>query len=335
MDQESLHHLGETGVIRLMQQFFPDCPPYVNKGIGDDCAVLETGGKDLLLITTDMLVEGIHYTTTTLSCEDLGWKALAANLSDIAAMGGSPHTAFLSMGLKPSAPVSMVESFMRGFQEMACEAGVFLAGGDTVAVTSDSVISVTLLGRCSPEELVFRSGALAGDDIWVSGFLGNAAGGLELLLRNEQGRDEYRQTLIFSHQRPLPRLKLGKALGKSGLVHAMIDLSDGVAKDLRHICVESKVGAVIDRESLPISEPLHTLARDLSHDPFDWALNGGEDYELLFTSSPADRKKVEELTAEITGETATRIGSVVKEKGLWLRAGSMRSQIPPGGYEHF
>ncbi len=335
MSKDLLSYVGESGVIRLMQRFFPDHAHYVKKGIGDDCAVLETGGKDLLLVTTDMLAEGVHYTTKTTPYEDIGWKALAVNLSDIAAMGGTPHTAFLSIGLKSSTPVSILESFMRGFREMACEAGVFLAGGDTISVTSHSVISVTLLGRCSPEGLVFRSGARVGDDIWVSGFLGNAAGGLEILLRNEHKEEEGRQMLISSHQRPAPRLKLGKALGESGLAHAMIDLSDGVAKDLRHICDESNVGAVLDRGSIPISEPLQALARDLSHDPIDWALNGGEDYELLFTTLPEDRKKIEELTVSVMGRTAARIGFVVKDKGVWLRAGSMRTQLTHRGYTHF
>jgi thiamine-monophosphate kinase len=335
MDKDLLSHIGEIGVIRLIAQFFPGRPLYIKKGIGDDCAVLDMGGEDLLLVTTDMLVEGIHYHTETSSYEDIGWKALSVNLSDIAAMGGTPHTACLSIGLRSSTPVSVLEAFMRGFQEMAREASVFLAGGDTVAVRSDSIISVTVLGKCSPEGLIYRSGARFGDDIWVSGFLGNAAAGLEILLTDQDKKDEVRDVLITAHQRPVPRLKLGKALGESGLVHAMIDLSDGVAKDLRHICDESNVGAVLDRASIPLSEPLQMLARELLHDPFDWALNGGEDYELLFTASAGDRKKIEELTFNILGRPATRIGLVVKERGLWLQTSNQRIQLPHGGYAHF
>jgi thiamine-monophosphate kinase len=335
INEDLLGHLGEIGVIQLIQQFFPDHPLHVKKGIGDDCAVVDIGGEELLLLTSDMLVEGIHYHTETSSYEDIGWKALAVNLSDIAAMGGTPHTAFLSMGLRPSTTVSTLELFMRGFQKMACEAMVFLAGGDTVAVKSDAVISVTVLGRCHPEGLIYRSGARFGDDIWVSGFLGNAAGGLEILLRNEDKQVRGRRALISSHQRPVPRLTLGKALGKSGLVHAMIDLSDGIAKDLRHICDESNVGAVLDRASIPLSEPLKIFAQDLLRDPFDWAINGGEDYELLFTSSPEDRNKIEELTFSVLGKPATRIGLVVKERGLWLQVGNMKTQLPHGGYTHF
>ena len=331
-----MSHIGEIGVIRLIERFFPDRPRYIKKGIGDDCAVLDMGEGDLLLVTTDMLVEGIHYTIETSSYEDIGWKALAVNLSDVAAMGGTPHTAFLSIGLKSSTPVPALGAFMRGFQEMAHAAGVFLAGGDTVAVRSDSIISVTVLGRCSPEGLICRSGARFGDDIWVSGFLGNAAAGLKILLTNQdKKKGMVRDVLVPAYQRPAPRLKLGKALGESGLVHAMIDLSDGVAKDLRHICDASNVGGVLDRASIPISEPLQSLAQDLLHDPFDWALNGGEDYELLFTSSPKDRKKVEELTQNILGRPAKRIGLVVKERGLWLQANNVRTQLPHGGYVHF
>ena len=335
MDKDLLSHIGEVGVIRLIERFFPVRPLHIRKGIGDDCAVVDMGGTDLLLVTTDMLVEGIHYHTEMSSYEDIGWKALAVNLSDIAAMGGSPHTVFLSIGLRPATPVSVLEAFMQGFQEMAHEARVFLAGGDTVAVRSNSVISVTVLGRCSPAELIYRSGARFGDDIWVSGFLGNAAGGLEILLRNGDKEGRGRHTLIAAHRRPVPRLALGKALGKSELVHAMIDLSDGVAKDLRHICDASNVGAVLDRTAIPFSEPLQILARDLSHDPLDWAFNGGEDYELLFTSSPEDRQKIEELTLHILGRPATRIGFMVKERGLWLQTGKIKNQIPHGGYVHF
>ncbi len=335
MDKDFLSHMGEIGVIRLIEQFFPDRPLYIKKGIGDDCAVLDMGGEDLLLVTTDMLVEGVHYNPETSSYEDIGWKALAVNLSDVAAMGGTPHTAFLSIGLRSSTPVSMLEAFMQGFQEMAREASVFLAGGDTVAVRSDSIISVTVLGRCSPKGVIYRSGARLGDDVWVSGFLGNAAAGLEILLTNQDKKGMVRDVLIPAHRRPAPRLKLGKALGESGLVHAMIDLSDGVAKDLRHICDESNVGAVLDRASIPLSEPLQILAEDLLHDPFDWALNGGEDYELLFTSSAEDRKKIEELTLNILGRPATRIGLVVKERGLWLQTSNQRTQLPHGGYAHF
>ncbi|MFV9690217.1 MAG: thiamine-phosphate kinase [Desulfobacteria bacterium] len=331
----TLSRLGEIGAIRTVQRFFPDPPHHVKKGIGDDCAVLEIEGGELLLVTTDMLVEGIHFKAETSSFEDLGWKALAVNLSDIAAMGGVPHTALLSIGLKPSAPADDLEAFMRGFSEMAAEAGVFLAGGDTVGVISDSVVSVTLMGRCSCKGLVLRSGARVGDDIWVSGFLGNAAGGLEILLNKKYRNRKGSQRLVSSHQRPTPRLRLGNALGERRLVHSMIDLSDGVAKDLTHICDESHVGAVLYQESIPVSDDLRVLAQDLSHDPYDWALNGGEDYELLFTASSRHCKDIEKIAADLTGGYAAKIGSIVKEKGLWLGSGSSKVPLTHGGYSHF
>jgi thiamine-monophosphate kinase len=171
---KTLNDLGEAGIIQLIQEKGPArLPSHLKKGIGDDCAVLKTTGDRALLVTTDTLIEGIHFTAELLPPEALGWKALAVNISDIASMGGTPHTAFLSVGMKPETEVSFIETFMAGFQALASRTDIVLAGGDTVESPSSAVITVTLLGDCLPEHLVYRSGAGVGDDVWVTGPLGN------------------------------------------------------------------------------------------------------------------------------------------------------------------
>ncbi|MGD8512428.1 MAG: thiamine-phosphate kinase [Deltaproteobacteria bacterium] len=333
---QTLKSLGEAGIIQLIQACGPaGLASHIRKGIGDDCAVLETGGKRCLLVTTDTLIEGIHFTEQTLPPEALGWKALAVNMSDIAAMGGTPRTAFLSMGLKPEASISFLESFMAGFKALADETAIALAGGDTVESPSLIAITVMLLGDCPPENVVYRSGARVGDDLWVTGPLGNAAGGLFLLREGLSSEPSAYASLIQAHQRPLPRLGVGKALGESGLVHAMIDISDGIAKDLGHICEQSDTGALLQASSIPLSGDLLRLAADAKKSPLDWALHGGEDYELLFAASSSDQEKIVSLTTKVSDSPPTKIGSIIQEDGIWLDKEAGRERLRSGGYIHF
>lgn len=331
---KTLKDLGEAGIIRLIQgKGAQKLPSYIKKGIGDDCAVLETSGDRVLLVTSDTLIEGVHFTAHTLSPEALGWKALAVNISDIAAMGGIPRTAFLSIGLKPDSKVGFLESFMAGFNALADKTGIVLAGGDTVESPSFVLITITLLGDSLSEYLVFRSGARVGDDVWVTGPLGNAAAGL-FLLQNRQATSGY-ESMVRAHQEPIPRLDMGKALAESGLAHAMIDISDGIAKDLGHICEQSGVGAVVQESSIPMSDKLLKLAVEAEKSPLDWSLHGGEDYELLFTASSADEEKIVSLTAKVSGSPAAKIGTIIQEHGIWLETEKGKEPLGPGGYAHF
>ncbi len=333
---KTLKDLGEVGIIRLIQgKVSQKLPSYVKKGIGDDCAVLETSGDKVLLVTTDTMVEGIHFTDQTLSPEALGWKALAVNISDIAATGGTPRTAFLSIGLKAKSKVSFLESFMAGFNALAQKTGIVLAGGDTVESPSSVVIAVTLLGDCPAGHVVYRSGARVGDDVWVTGPLGNAAGGLFLLQTKESAAHSGYEPLVQAHQKPLPPLNVGKALGESGLAHAMIDISDGIAKDLGHVCEQSGVGAILRAASIPMSSQLLRLAAEAEKEALQWALHGGEDYELLFTASTADREKVESLTAKLSGRPAVKVGSIIAGNGILLAKQSTKEPLESGGYLHF
>jgi thiamine-monophosphate kinase len=333
---KTLGDLGEAGIIRLMEANAPkELPSHLKKGIGDDCAVLKTAGDSVLLVTTDTLVEGIHFTAHTMPPEALGWKALAANISDIAAMGGAPHTAFLSIGLKSGTKVSFLESFMAGFKTLADKTGIVLAGGDTVESPSSAVVTITLLGDCLKERVVYRSGARVGDDVWVTGPLGNAAAGLFLL--QNQGLDvspEY-ESLVQAHQKPMPPLKLAKALAQSGLVHAMIDISDGIAKDLGHICEQSGVGSELQGTSIPMSSNLLKLAAETEKNPVEWALHGGEDYEILFAASPDGRNQILSLAARVTSISPVRIGAIVENDGIRLETEDGKVPVKSGGYVHF
>lgn len=333
---KTLKDLGEVGVIRLIQEKVSQkLPSYVKKGIGDDCAVLETSGDRVLLVTTDILVEGIHFTEQTLSPEALGWKALAVNISDIAATGGTPRTAFLSIGLKAKSKVSFLESFMAGFNALAQKTGIVLAGGDTVESPSFLVIAVTLLGDCPAGHVVCRSGARVGDDVWVTGPLGNSAGGLFVLQTKEFATPSGYEPLVRAHQKPLPPFNLGRALGESSLAHAMIDISDGIAKDLGHVCEQSNVGAMLRAASIPMSSQLLRLAAETEKEALQWALHGGEDYELLFTASTAHREKVKSLTAKVSGRPAVRVGSISAGSGILLAKESAKVPLESGGYHHF
>jgi thiamine-monophosphate kinase len=336
MSPKTLNDIGEDGVIQLIHgKGLASLPPRVRKGIGEDCAVLETDGDSLLLVTTDTLVDGIHFTAETLPPQALGWKALAVNISDIAAVGGTPHTAFLSIGIKPETEVRYVESFMAGFEAMAAETDIVLAGGDTVESPFGAVITITLLGEGNPEHLVYRSGAKNGDDIWVTGPLGDAAAGLFVLLNKKPAELAGYESLITALQRPMPRLEIGKALGQSRLAHAMIDISDGVAKDLLHICEESGTGALLEAVSLPLSDPLKRLASLANKNPMEWALQGGEDYELLFTASPKNKDKIVSLTTKILGNPAVKIGTIDQGDGIRLETDKGKQPLGPGGYTHF
>jgi thiamine-monophosphate kinase len=334
--KKTLKDVGEAGIIRLIQgKVSQKLPSYVKKGIGDDCAVLETAGDRVLLITTDTLIEGIHFTTRSLSPEALGWKALAVNISDIAAMGGTPRTAFLSIGAKPETEVRFIESFMAGFKALADKTDIVLAGGDTVESPTSAVITITLLGDCLPEHVVYRSGARVGDDLWVTGPLGDAAAGLFLLQNKQAPATSGYEPLVRAHQEPMPPLDVGKALGEMGLAHAMIDISDGIAKDLGHICEQSGTGALLRATSIPMSDRLLRLAAEVEKSPLDWALHGGEDYELLFTASSANEEKILTLTAKISGTPATKIGTIIHEDGIWLKTEKGKQSLESTGYVHF
>lgn len=311
--------LGEFGLIEEIKRGI-SLPDGVT-GIGDDCAVIpQMSGKEML-VSTDMLIEGTHFLLEDASPYLLGWKSAAVNISDIAAMGGECIASFLSFALPEGLSSKWMSEFIRGYKEVSALYDCPLLGGDTTSSKDGLCISVTVLGQSVIGKSVKRSGAKVGDLICVSGCLGDSACGLKLIL-NKCERDQDAQKLIESHYKPMPRVSEGVQIMNSG-AHAMMDISDGIGSDLRHIMKESGVGAQVDLDKLPLSEELKRKCEQYGWDPMELAICGGEDYELLFTIAPD-----EEVGLSVPHYV---IGQIVSEKGLsWV--GSDKEFM---GYRHF
>ncbi|MGM0681224.1 MAG: thiamine-phosphate kinase, partial [Thermodesulfobacteriota bacterium] len=300
-------------------------------GIGDDCAVLRPSDNKVQLITCDSLIESVHFDLSWHPPELLGAKAVSVNVSDIAAMGGQPRFALLALGLSRGCE-NWLDSFLQGFEERLQDYQVRLIGGDTVNSKGGFMITVTVIGEMDKDKVCYRSGAREGDLVWVSGPLGEAAAGLEIC-RNAPGLKNSYPSLVSAHLSPEPRLELGGLLARSGLVHAMIDLSDGLATDLAHICGASGVGAEVFQKDIPFTREFTGLARELGLSAFDWALKGGGDYQLLFTTDPENREAVTRLAVG-SHRTLYPVGRMVKGSGVILCDGENRQDITFQGYEH-
>ena len=308
------------------------------QGIGDDCAVFRAAGPDLWLVTTDTLVEAVHFDLAWHPPRQLGRKCAAVNISDVAAMGGAPCFALLNLAVPPTCTAVWLDDFLAGFTEVLQEHRVILIGGDTVESGRPAVFSVTVIGAAVKGRVLYRSGASPGDSIWVSGPLGEAAAGLEFCRRGI--RTAKWQRLIEAHLDPSPLVQLGQILAGSGLVHAMIDLSDGLATDLAHLGAASGAGAEIDAARLPLSELLVEAAAFLEMPPLDWALKGGEDYQLLFTAPAAHDEALPRLVSERLARPIFRLGRITDDRGVFLcrQQGTdpaERLDISFQGYEHF
>ena len=298
-------------------------------GIGDDAAVLPADGDRCLLITTDTLTEGRHFTRAGISPYLLGKKALAVNLSDIAAMGGEPLAYVVALAAPPEMPAALITALYRGMRARA--AGVPLVGGDTVADPERLTLTITLLGTAPATQVVYRSGARAGDAIYVTGTVGDAALGLARC-----GRAAARRSfLVRRHCDPTPRLTAGRALARQGLATSMIDISDGLVADLRHVLTASGVGARVEVDWLPLSRAYRRECRERP-DFYRPALSGGEDYELLFTAAPAAAARIAALAARLA-VPMTRVGSVTDTAGQLVVCDGAGQCVPvdAGGYRHF
>jgi thiamine-monophosphate kinase len=325
-----LSELGEFGLIDWLRQAVGEDPAGI-LGIGDDCACWSIPHGYQLLVTTDLLLEGVHFRRDWTDMRRLGRKAVAVNLSDIAAMGGSPERLVLGLGLPTTIELAAVEQFLEGFLEAAREHGVHLVGGDTCRAQQFLTISVTAFGTTPSQRAIRRDTARPGDLLFVSGTLGDSALGLQRLQLGGKV-DPY---LLQRHLDPTPRIELGARLAASGLASAMLDISDGLLADLGHLLGHQVPGALIKRQSIPLSEPFKVA---LEENPQLWelALSGGEDYELLFTSAADDCAQILTL-AQAVGVQVTPIGEMCHERqGLWLEhpPGEVKS-MPASGFQHF
>ena len=337
-----MSHLGEFELIgRIAASCHPErsegSHPSGVLGIGDDCAVLpQREGLDTL-VTTDLLIEGRHFLLADVTPEQLGWKSAAVNISDIAAMGGKPVASFLSIALPKGLAETFsegyasrenrscwIDRFMKGYSELCGKFGVPLLGGDTSASPSELFINVTVIGECPHGRALVRSSARPGDLICVTGPLGDSAAGLKLILENAKDASP---ELVRRHYLPMPRVEEGIALRECPGVHAMMDISDGIASDLRHILEASGAGAEIELAEVPLSGEMRAVCEERGWDAAELAVSGGEDYELLVTMAP---EALDRARNALNGRLFV-IGRIVEGDGIRWIGGNKEYK----GFTHF
>jgi thiamine-monophosphate kinase len=336
---ETVRDVGEFGLIdRLVAALPPEARAAggdVLVAAGDDCAVLRVPAGEVQVVTTDALVEGIHFRLDWTDWESLGHRALAVNLSDIAAMGAVPTIAVVTLGLRGDERVADLEAMYRGMGELARRCGAVVAGGDFVRVAGERLFAVTAMGRARAGRVLLRSGARPGDMVGVTGTIGAAAAGLEILRDPSAfaGRTTA-ERLVRAHLRPAPRVGAGQMLAEHGATAAM-DLSDGLAGDLPKILAASGVSAEIEIARLPVIAAVRALFPDRWR---ELALRGGEDFELLFTIPP-DRWDALAGDADSRGITVTQVGRVLAGTGspqlFLIEPGGSREPLALGAFDHF
>ena len=312
--------MTEFGFIENIKRAFSTIPSNGFEGIGDDCAVLPTGDGWALVFTTDVLVEGVHFLRDAASAAEIGCKSLAVNLSDVAAMGAQPVASMLSLALTPDAAGEWAEEFMKGYRKFSERYSVPLIGGDTSKSESGIIVNVVAIGRVRVENIKRRSTAIAGDIVMVGGMLGGSAEGLKDILAGDCDTENARL-----HKNPIPQVEEGIWLGGRPEVHAMMDLSDGLASDLVHILTASGVGAIVDTERIPAVNNVNS------------AVCGGEDYKLLFTVEASAAKSLTDDFCEKFGYSPFAVGEIIASdlhNIVWRKNGVVTT---PGwsGFSHF
>ena len=308
---------SEFSFIGDIASMFGTLPHHGFEPIGDDCTVLPVG-DDALVMSTDMLIEDVHFLRPASSAEEVGYKSLMVNISDVAAMGATPTATLLSLSLPESAQGEWCEGFMRGFHEGCKEHGIALVGGDTTASRDRIAINVVAIGRAPQQNIKRRSAALVGDVVCVTGKLGVSSKGLVDIMFGDLNT-----TAAKAHRRGQARIKEGKFLGTCEAVHAMMDISDGIASDIKHIMEQSGVGAEIELSKIPTDYDIR------------YATTGGEDYELLLSVAPDKFEEVASALLSATGTPLTAIGRITEGNTLqWLDNGQP-SELELKGFTHF
>jgi thiamine-monophosphate kinase len=330
-----LDEIGEFGLIERIKARKTAYDGDVVIGIGDDCAILRRG-MVLEVLTTDCLVKGTHYEDQWLDMKDVGWKALAVNVSDIAAVGGTPKHALVTLFLPEELTTGDIDDLYDGLDECGSAYGVSIVGGDIVKIRGPFAISITLSGTCERDEVVLRSGARQDDIIVVTGSLGEASLGLRCL--KEQVMCVERGSLadcVKKFQRPVPRLRESRAIVQELRTSSMIDISDGLLSDMWHILEASKVGAMLDADAIPVGQGVVDFFSGEKEEALSWAITGGEEYELLFTMASRLESKLPELSDKL-GIKLTRIGKITsKAAGVKLAGPAGEKDIKRGGFDHF
>jgi len=345
-----LRNVGEFGLIdriRHVVDFRADDATLhenLRLGIGDDTAAFRPTPGKLQLLTTDAMVEGIHFDLTFTSLRHLGWKAIVSNISDIAAMQGTPRYATVVVSLPRKISVEMVEELYRGIAFACQKYACLVVGGDTTTTFGNMAVAVAMTGEVEENAMVSRSGAEVGDMLCVTGQLGAAHAGLKILLREKErfskaanpedhapNLEPYKATLE-RYFMPKPRLDLSRVFAEKVKIHAMIDISDGLASEVYHLCTASHAGAEVWEHNLPVENTTRSVAAEFSESVYDYALYGGEEYELLFAIGDEDFKKLERVTGDVTA-----VGRIVdKDKGINLvRENGKHEALREKGWDHF
>lgn len=330
-----LSSIGEFGFIRkICRKFSNHIPPGIT-GIGDDCAVIPIDKKHSLLVTTDLLIEDRHFLLNRITAAELGWKSLAVNLSDIAAMGGTPENAFLSLSIPNTISLEWLDNFMEGISNCCKKYNVYLIGGDTTQSPDKLVINFTVLGTCKSKHIKLRSSAKPGEFVCVTGNIGDSGAGLKILLENKKC-DTLSRILVKRHHMPIPHLAEGAWLAQQKAVGAMMDISDGIDSDIRRIMESSHVGAEIYLEKIPLSPELQKITGKYSWNASEIALTGGEDYCLLLTVDNKKYTEVSEKFRQLFNKPLTIIGKItsVSNKLTYFKNGK-KVFLQQKGFDHF
>jgi len=332
---QKLCDIGEFGLIGRLAKLFPGGKDVIS-GIGDDCAVIKHLGR-CLLFTTDALIEDVHFDLRYTPPVLLGYKSLAINLSDIAAMAGKPLAAVVTLGAPPETKVDFILDFARGLRTCASKYKCPIVGGDTVKSMKGIIINVAVVGECTGDP-VLRSRAKPGEFVAIAGALGESLAGLNLLrikarkAKLESGDKIYRQKIVRAHLKPEPLLKDALALKSALRITSMIDVSDGLSSELNHISRESGVKILVDADKIPLSKQLRKFCRETGENPLEMALIGGEDYALLFTFPKSRRARLGRVPARAQ---LTVIGEVQRGKGVFLKKAGKVNQLSARSFAHF
>jgi thiamine-monophosphate kinase len=331
---------GERALIERIRALLPPAPSWLVVGIGDDAAVAQMDRGALTVLTTDALVEGVHFDRRFSTPADIGYKALAVNLSDLAAMGAAPRIALLSLMLPANLSVADVEEMVSGLAALAKTAGVTIAGGNITRSPGPLVIDVTAIGAAKPRKVLTRSGGGAGDELYVTGRIGAGAAGLGWLQAHgtspaSEPEDEAIGECVQRHRRPEPRTRLGMLLGRGRAASACMDLSDGLADAVRQVAAASGVGARVDAQALPVHPGAARWFEAHGQDAVRASLAGGDDYELLIAVPRRRRGRLRTVIGQARGVPLTRIGELTADSGsLELRCARALEALPEG-FVHF
>ena len=327
--------LGERAIIARIAAGLPAAPASVTVGIGDDAAVVEPERGTLTAVTTDTVVDGVHCDLRFTPPDAVGHRALAASLSDLAAMGAIPRHALLSLGLPDALPAAALDALVRGVAALAERHATAVVGGNVTRSPGPLFAEVTALGSVKRRRVLRRSAARPGDGLYLSGAIGGAAAGLAVL--QDAGPDVAGDAELAAcrerYLRPEPRVRLGRLLGRTRTARACVDLSDGLADAVGQLAGASAVGAVVDAAAVPLEPGARRWFEALGRDPLEASL-AGEDYELLFTAPARSGRRLAALRRMARGVPLTRIGVITREPGVVLRRDGADTPLP-GGYEHF